>query len=87
MLTPALRAAYSPDALAQAYSEMCGAESAAPTILEVVTTLTEWPERQDGDVGWAYVAIAGHMYSEAITCIVVGSPGNYQIRSIEWGRP
>jgi hypothetical protein len=66
---------------------MCGAESAAPTILEVVTTLTEWPERQDGDVGWAYVAIAGHMYSEAVTCIVVGSPGKYQIRSIEWGRP
>lgn len=87
MLTPALQTAYSSKVLSERYVEMIGAESGSPDLVEIVTTMTEWPGKLRGDVGWVYVAIAGHMYSEAVTCIVVGGPNDFRIRSIEWGRP
>jgi len=87
MLTPALQVAYSPEALSDRYVEMIGAESGPPNLVEIMTTMTDWPDKLADDVGWVYVAIAGHMYSEAVTCIVVSSPSDFRIRSIEWGRP
>ena len=52
--------------------------------VQLVTTLEQWPEKTPGDIGWAYVAILGHNFSEAVTVVV-----NDQrlIRAIEWGRP
>lgn len=87
MLTQPLRTAYSSEALSTSYREMVGLESAEPSILRVITTMTEWPDKLPGDIGWAYVAIAGHMYSEAVSCVITDDEGDYRIRSIEWGRP
>ena len=87
MLTPTLRAAYPPEILSQRYRDMVGEDASQPDLIEVITTMTEWPDKLIGDIGWVYVAIAGHMYSEAVTCIVVGNEGLQHIRSIEWGRP
>ena len=49
--------------------------------------MTEWPDKQPLDVGWAYAAIAGEDGSEAVTVIVSSENGAHVIRSIEWGRP
>ena len=57
------------------------------TDVEVMETMEEWPAMRKGDIGWAYVAISGSHYSEAVTVIIVEEDGSLRIRSIEWGRP
>jgi hypothetical protein len=49
--------------------------------------LDYWPARQLGDVGWAYVAISGDGFSEAVTVTVADMGGRMMIRELEWGRP
>jgi hypothetical protein len=61
-------------------------ETAADTA-ELIETMTDWPDKQPDDVGWAYVAINGESQSEAVTVIVCDEDGGLRIRSIEWGRP
>src|SRR5687767_11787719 len=51
---------------------------------QVMQTMTDWPDKQRGDLGWAYVAIAGEHGGEGITLVVTRE---HKIRSIEWGRP
>jgi hypothetical protein len=51
---------------------------------EIITTLTEWPDRQPGDAGWAYAAITGLGFSEAVAEVVTREG---LIRQLEWGRP
>jgi hypothetical protein len=51
---------------------------------KLVQTMTDWPQKESGDAGWAYVAIEGELGSEAVTVIVTRSK---KIRMIEWGRP
>ena len=46
-------------------------------------TLAEWPTKQPGDIGWAFVGIDGVGFMEGIA-VVVGEDG---IREIVWGRP
>ena len=87
MLTPALTATLSPDALESQYREMVSYFSEAPSTVQVVNTLEEWPDKQPGDLGWAYAAIWGDEGSEAVTVVVTGQGGRPAIRSIEWGRP
>ena len=62
-------------------------ERQAVTSCEVMETLEEWPAKLPGDVGWAYVAIAGTTFSEAVAVVVTRSGRSLRIRSIEWGRP
>jgi hypothetical protein len=50
----------------------------------ITQTMTDWPDKQAGDAGWAYVAIAGELGSEAVTVVVTKSG---KIRTVEWGRP
>jgi hypothetical protein len=47
----------------------------------------DWPEKNDGDIGWAYVALEGSDYAEAVSVIACKEYGKYKIRDIEWGRP
>lgn len=49
--------------------------------------MEEWPGKQPGDVGWAYVSIEGDDFVEAVTVVVASFGGRYLIREIEWGRP
>jgi len=55
--------------------------------VEVGETMTTWPDKQPGDLGWAYVSIGGDVYSEAITVVVASESGAARIRAVEFGRP
>ena len=87
MLTPALAATMTAEALETKYREMTGYFDSPAAGVQVVTTLEEWPEKEHGDIGWAYAAIWGESGSEAVTVVVTGREGKAAIRSIEWGRP
>jgi hypothetical protein len=47
----------------------------------------EWPAKQEGDVGWAYVAVLGEECVEAVTVTVAKAGEKLLIRDVEWGRP
>ncbi|HNC91251.1 MAG TPA: hypothetical protein PL000_20160 [Anaerolineales bacterium] len=49
--------------------------------------MEQWPDQRPNDVGWAYVAIDGEGFSEAVTVIVENERQTPAIRYIEWGRP
>ena len=57
------------------------------TTIEPITSMTDWPDKRIGDVGWVYVAMSGDGFSEAVTVVVARSRNDLGIRSIEWGRP
>jgi hypothetical protein len=47
----------------------------------------EWPAKQEGDVGWAYVAVLGDECVEAVTLTIAKAGEKLLIRDVEWGRP
>jgi hypothetical protein len=59
--------------------------------VEVIETMEEWPQKIQGDLGWAYVAISATIsdrsFSEAVTVVVSDENDCQVIRSVEWGRP
>ncbi len=69
------------------YEEMIAYGDGPASFLEVMETMEDWPARQKEDVGWAYVAIAGEEYSEAVAVVICNEHGHMRIRDIEWGRP
>ena len=69
------------------YEEMIAYGDGPPNFVEVMETMEDWPARQEEDIGWAYVAIAGNEYSEAVAVIICNESGCMRIRDIEWGRP
>lgn len=87
MLEPTLAATYSPEKLGATFREMVSYGGEPPTDVRVVTVLDYWPAKQPGDVGWAYVAISGNTFSEAVTVTVTRQGERALIREIEWGRP
>jgi hypothetical protein len=50
-------------------------------------TAEEWPAKEPGDIGFAYVSISGEDFNEAVSVIVSDIVGALVIREIEWGRP
>jgi hypothetical protein len=56
-------------------------------VLDPQFAMHDFPMRQPGDAGWAYVAIEGLGFVEAVTVVVCDLDGRLCIRSIEWGRP
>ena len=86
MLTSRLREQMSPDDLRTHFQEMM--YSPGPIVVEgVMAAMQDWPDREPGDVGWAYVSIAGDGYGEAVTVIVMQENAALKIRDIEWGSP
>jgi hypothetical protein len=69
------------------YEEMVAYGDGIPQFIEVMNILDEWSAKAERDIGWAYVAIAGEGYSEAIAVVVAQEQGQAVIREIEWGRP
>jgi len=55
--------------------------------IHLMNTLEEWPAKQAGDVGWAYVAIDGTGWGEAVAVVVMMEDQVLRIREVEWGRP
>ena len=55
--------------------------------IEVMNEMDSWPTKNENDIGWAYVAIAGEGFSEAVAVVISNINGATKITSIEWGRP
>ena len=87
MLTPELAAEQTAGELGAVYEDMISIGDGPPEVVEGVTTLDEWPDKEPGDIGWAYVAIYGDGFSEAVAVVVTEHEGQPAIRYIEWGRP
>jgi hypothetical protein len=87
MLSAGARAEWPPAALQSAYTSMIEHFEGPAGFVQVAEVMSEWPGKIPGDVGWAYVAIAGDIASEAVTVVVHDENGRHVIRSIEWGRP
>ena len=87
MLSSRLRAATTAEKLAADYREMVAYGEGAPTTIQVMNTMDQWPDKQPGDVQWVYVAIANDTFSEAATVVVAQESGGLVVRSVEWGRP
>ena len=57
------------------------------TYVEVMNEMVSWPAKQEGDIGWAYVALAGEGFSEAVAVVISKLNGSVKVTDIEWGRP
>lgn len=87
MLSADLRSKMSPSDLEEEVRDMI--EYADDQITEslAVTEMEEWPDKEESDIGWVYIALSGNTFSEAVTVVVSNEGGNLVIRSLEWGRP
>ena len=88
ILTGPLQLAMPLDTFTEAYRDMISYGSGPTTEIELMHTMEEWPPgRENTDLGWAYVAMWGEDFSEAVTVIVQAGTDGPRIRQIEWGRP
>ena len=84
LLSPSLSEMLPPSQLRSEYEAMIEYGEGPPDLVEVMNVLDEWPAKEPHDVGWAYVAVGGPGYSEAIAVIVTDTG---LIREITWRRP
>jgi hypothetical protein len=84
MLSRSLRESITADQLRADFESMIDGH---PDFVDVMMILDDWPAKERDDVGWAYCAVGGEVYSEGITVVVTSENGRKLIRSIEWGRP
>jgi hypothetical protein len=90
LLTPELRDALSTAALRREFEALfAGDTSNMPKRVECQDefVLEDWPSKQPGDVGWAYVSIIGGNAVEAVSVTVTARKGRLLVRRIEWRRP
>jgi hypothetical protein len=93
LLSPHLQQSWTPQALERELFAMFSgyAPESVPEELhfeeEDPFVMTQWPDRQPDDLGWAYVGIHGEGFVEAVTVIVAQVDGRALIRHLEWGRP
>jgi hypothetical protein len=87
MLSASLQATTSPAQLKKEFLSMIDYGNGPPNFVEAMDVQDKWPDKLPADVGWAYVAITGDNFSEAVTVIIEREHGRNKIRSIEWGRP
>lgn len=89
-LAPRLRGELVPELLRDRFVGMFrGYTDGEPTSVQYDEqfALDDWPAKQPGDVGWAYVSICGDNFVEAVAVTVAKSDGSLFIREVEWGRP
>jgi len=90
LLAPKLREELSPARLQDEYYGMfCGYTDGEPYEVgyRAQSFVDEWPAKEPGDVGWAYISVLGEDFVEAVTVVVADVDGMLLIRDIEWGRP
>jgi hypothetical protein len=73
--------------LQNTYENMVNYPADTIITVEVMETMLDWPDKQANDIGWAYVAVSGKTFSEAVAVIIENAGGSMLIRSVEWGRP
>jgi hypothetical protein len=66
-LSASLKSSVSPEELKKNYEEMIGAYDSPPSLVDLTTTMDVWPGKQQNDIEWAYVTIAGKDWAEAVT--------------------
>ena len=86
MLAASLKASVPTERLKEEYDSMIQ-DGDPPDFIGVMEAVEDRPARQLRDVGWAYVAISGPGYGEAVAVVVAQEDGRSVIRSIVWGRP
>jgi hypothetical protein len=77
----------SPELLKEQFEKMIEYGKGPAHHIELTNEMTEWPAKETQDVGWAYVAMVGDEFSEAVSVVVSEENNEYKIRNIEWGRP
>ena len=89
MLSGALVDEWQPARLGKALAEMIEYGDGPADHVEVirVDSMAGWPAREPSDLGWAYVAICGDGFNEAVSVVVADEGGRAVIRDLEWGRP
>jgi len=89
LLSANLKAEFTPELLKQNYHSMIEYGESPVNLAQVINILNEWgyPEQKPEDIGWAYVAIVGTGWSEAVSVIVTAEASEHLISHIEWGRP
>jgi hypothetical protein len=89
LLSDSLKGQWTPVRLAQEFTAMMAYCDQPPDHVEVVRfdDMEGWAIRQVTDLGWAYVAIYGDGFNEAVSLIISRVAGRAVIRDIEWGRP
>lgn len=95
MLDASLKKSCSRDVLRKQLEKMIwfeGDEDRWPSSIQVVTAadssaLKDWKWSSPDDFGWAYVAISGIDYCEAVAVMIAKDEQRLAIRDIDWGRP
>jgi len=89
LLSEAARELHSPESLKQAAEEMIASGDGPITDVDLVSEciLEDWPGKQEGDVGYVYVALTGDGFCEAVTVTLTREADAIRIRKLEWGRP
>lgn len=90
LLAPALQQQISPESLRHSlYAMFRGYSSGEPKSIhfDEEFALEDWPHKDPGDIGWAYVGIGGDDFVEAVSVTVADVKGSHLVRGIEWGRP
>ena len=87
LLSAKLRTQIAARELEAKFKEMIAYGDGPVTLVQVTNVLDNWPAKLPGDLGWAYVALAGDSYSEAVTVVVTREGDRLVVRDIEWGRP
>ena len=87
MLGKAYSLTWSADWLKKQYDEMVSYGDSPAQEIALETSMTDWPDKQEKDIGWAYVSIIGDGFCEAVTVTSYNDNGDIKIRDIEWGRP
>jgi hypothetical protein len=87
MLCQLLQEKLSPESLKQEFESMISYGEGLLENVDVMEAFEDWPAKQQNDIGWAYVAITGQNFSEAVSLIISNENGQARVREIEWGRP
>ncbi len=90
LLAPDLRLEYPSETLREKFASMFrGYALGEPRSVhfEDEFQMENWPAKQPGDIGWAYVGIDGDDFVEAVAVVVADVDGKHLIRELEWGRP
>lgn len=64
------------------FMKMIGYGDGLVLYVEVMNEMISWPEKQEDDISWAYVALSGEGVSEAV--VVSTFNGSVKINDIEW---
>ena len=81
------RAHVTEDEMSDAFERIVPLDWGETEPVQVGETMTDWPDKREGDVGWAYVNISGDAYSEAVVVVVARDESGLAIRDVQWGRP